>query len=64
MTKPTKRFLTAKELEPWVPWTLNTIRCKTSRREIPFIKKGHTVLYDWTRISKWILEGAVEPNDN
>ena len=62
-TGPLRRFLTASELESWVPWTLNTIRCKTSRREIPHSKCGHTVLYDWERISAWIEDRAVEPEE-
>ena len=58
---PAKRYLLAEELAQWVPFTLNTIRKKTSRHEIPFLKKGRRVIYDWSRIVDWLNESAVEP---
>ena len=58
---PPKRYLTAEELARWVPFTLNTIRKKTSRREIPFLKRNRRCIYDWEQISGWLQEGAVEP---
>ncbi len=54
---PSKRFLSAEELAEWVPLALNTIRKKTSRREIPFLKVGRKVIYDWILITEW-LEGS------
>ena len=59
---PTRRYLRAEELAAWIPFTLNTIRKKTSRNEIPYLKKGRTVIYDWARITEWLNESAVEPS--
>lgn len=56
-----KRYLSAAELAEVTPFTLNTIRKKTSLGEIPHIKRGRKVIYDWDRISEWLQEGAVEP---
>jgi hypothetical protein len=57
---PPKRYLKAEELTEWVPFTLNTIRKKTSRHEIPFLKKGRRVIYDWEQITQWLHGEAVE----
>lgn len=56
-----KRYVSAEELAQRVPFALNTIRKKTSRREIPHLKKNRRVIYDMNRIEKWLQEGAVEP---
>ena len=52
----------AEELAEWIPFTLHTIRKKTSRKEIPHLKRGRTVIYDWLRITEWLNESAVEPS--
>ena len=56
-----KRFLSAEELSDRVPFALNTIRKKTSRREMPFLKIGRKVIYDWDRITEWLSAASVEP---
>jgi hypothetical protein len=61
MAEPDKQFLSAVELAGCGPYALNTIRKKTSLGEIPHIKKGRKVIYDWDRIVEWLQEDAVEP---
>ncbi len=56
-----KRYLNAVELADEGPYPLNTVRKLTSLGEIPHIKKGRKVIYDWDRIVEWLQEGAVEP---
>ena len=58
---PVRRYLGAAELADIIPFSLNTIRKKTSLGEIPHIKRGRKVIYDWDRISEWLQEGAAEP---
>ena len=57
---PPKRYLKAEELSQWIPFTLNTIRKKTSRQEIPFLKKGRRVIYDWEKITEWLQKDFVK----
>ena len=59
ITAPTKRFLTAVELDECGPWTLNTIRKMTSLGLLPHIKVGRKVIYDWDEICAFLERRAI-----
>lgn len=52
-----KKFLSLEELSKGYGFAKPTIYALTSKREIPFIKKGKRLLFERSEIESWILEG-------
>jgi excisionase family DNA binding protein len=54
-----RRYLDVQEVADYIRSTVLTVRVKTSRREIPYIKCGRRVLYDRTEIDAWLAAQRV-----
>jgi len=50
-------YLTVAELSQLIKKSMGTIYNKTSKRQIPFIKKGNRVLFERQVILDWMREG-------
>jgi excisionase family DNA binding protein len=58
---PERRYLTAAEAAEYIGSTESTVRSWTSRRMIPYVKKGRLVRYDREALDKWMQKDAVMP---
>lgn len=55
--KPTKKLLTAQEVAKMLNWKMVTLYLYTSKKEIPFIKRGKKMLFEETAIFEWLENG-------
>ena len=69
MAEPRKNYLTARELEDWVPMSLNTIRKWTREGFLPYKKVGPgdnptMVVYDWNKIKPLLEQDRMEHEED
>ncbi|QXD17025.1 helix-turn-helix domain-containing protein [Rhodocaloribacter litoris] len=55
----TKPYLTTEEVREWLGVSERTIRYLTSRRKLPYIKRGNRVLFRTEDVLRYVEEGAV-----
>lgn len=53
------RYLNFEEVAGYIRRTPLTVRVMTSKRQIPHIKYGRSVVYDRQEIDRWLAEQAV-----
>ncbi len=56
----TKPYLTKAELIKLTGWSSRKIEYLKSRRQIPFIKRGRSILFPTEDIYDWLEEGRVQ----
>lgn len=55
----TKPFLTKAELMDLTGWSARQVEYKKSRRELPFVRRGRTVLFPTDEVHAYLREGYV-----
>ena len=58
-----KRLINIKEAAEYLGLTVNTLRCRCSRRTIPHVKIGRTVRFDILKLDQMIKDYSVEVGD-
>ena len=53
------RYLNHREVAGYIRRTPDTVRVMTSKRQIPHIKYGRSVIYDRVEIDRWLAGQAV-----
>ncbi len=54
-------YLTKAQLMELTGWSSRQVEYRKSKRQIPFIRRGRTVLFPYDEIVAWIEEGRVHP---
>lgn len=55
-----KKYLTKRELMDLTGWSARTVEYKKTKRQIPFIRQGRTILFPTEEVYAWLEEGRVE----
>ena len=55
-----KRLVKIKELSEYLSTPVGAIYQRVSRRQIPFVKLGRSLLFDLEKIQEWIRQNSVE----
>lgn len=58
--RPEKRFCSIDWLVKYTGFPKNSIYQKTSKNEIPHIKRGRKLFFEKSQIDKWLEEGRVK----
>lgn len=56
-----QRLITIRELAEYTGFSISNLYSRISKKQIPYVKIGHSVRFDLEKIDEWISEQSVEP---